>query len=106
MKLNSSRSVLKFSCLRSSRRRTAESFATMARAWLGLVRISEETEFSVLNRKWGLIWLVSAARRASTSSRSCSSSFFSLRVLFQILSGMATANRVVAYSAKMVSGGG
>ena len=44
----------------------------------------------------GLGVLVSAARRASTSRRSCSSSFFSLRVLFQIFSGMATAKRVVA----------
>ena len=33
------------------------------------MRINEETEFSVLNKKWGLIWLVSAARRASTSNR-------------------------------------
>ena len=65
-----------------------ESFTTITRAWLRSVRISDETEFSVLNRKCGLIWLVSAARRASTSSRCCSSSFFSLRVLFQIFSGM------------------
>ena len=76
----------------------------MTRAWSGSVRISDETELSVLNRKCGLIWLVSAARRASTSRRSCSSSFFSLRVLFQIFSGMATANSVVAYSATWSSG--
>jgi len=95
MKLSSSRRVLKFSCLRSRRRSTLESFTTITRAWLGSVRISEETELRVLNRKWGLIWLVRAARRASTSRRCCSSSFFSLRVLFQIFSGMVTAKTVV-----------
>ena len=76
-----------------------ESFNTITRAWSGLVRISEETEFSVLNRKCGLIWLVSASRRACISSRCCSSSLVSLRVLFQIFSGSATANSVAAYSA-------
>ena len=90
MKLSSSRNVLKFSCLRSRRRRTLESCTTMTRAWFGSVRISDETEFRVLKRKCGLIWLVSAARRASASRRSCSSSFFSLRVLFQIFSGTKT----------------
>ena len=31
-----------------------DSFSTITRAWLGSVRISEETEFSVLNRKCGI----------------------------------------------------
>ena len=87
---------VKLSCLRSSRRRILESFSTMTRAWLGSVRINEETEFSVLKRKCGLIWLVRASRRASIRCRCCSSSFSSLRVLFQILIGIVTAKMVVA----------
>src|ERR1035437_2501350 len=47
MKLNSSRSVLKVSCLRSSRRSTLLRRTTMTRAWLGSVRISEDTEFRI-----------------------------------------------------------
>ena len=47
---------------------------------LGIWRISEATEFSVLNRKCGLIWRLSAARRASFRRNCCCSSFFSLRV--------------------------
>ena len=60
------------------------------------MRISDATEFSVLNRKCGLIWRLSAARRASFKRICCCSSFFSLRLLFQILIGSAVANRVVA----------
>ena len=78
----------------------------MMRAWFGSVRISEETEFSVLNRKCGLIWLVRAASRASTRSRSFSSSFLSLRVLFQIFKGIATAKRLERNMATMVGTAG
>ena len=95
MKLNSSRKELKLSCLRSSRRRMLESWYTTTRACCGLVRINEETEFNVLNRKCGLIWLVSASRRACIRSRCCSASLLSLRTLFQILSGSVTAINVV-----------
>ena len=44
----------------------------------------------------GWIWLLSAASRASLRRSCCCSSLFSLRLLFQILMGSATANRVVA----------
>src|ERR1051326_826694 len=67
----------------------------MLRACSGFVRINDDTEFSVLNRKWGLIWLVSAASLASFSLDCCASSFFSLRELFQILSGSVTAKIVL-----------
>ena len=51
MKLNASRSVLKFSCLRSRRRSTLLSRTTMTLAWFGSVRIREDTEFKVVDRR-------------------------------------------------------
>ena len=68
MNSSSSRSGTNVSCLRSSRRKIFESFSTTPRAMSGSKRISEETVFSVLNRKCGLIWLVSASMRAFSSN--------------------------------------
>ena len=73
-----------------------ESRITMARACSGLMRIRVETEFSVLKRKCGLIWLASASRRAWIRRRFCSSSLTSLRVLFQTLSGIVMQKYVEA----------
>ena len=60
------------------------------RAVSGCERISDETEVSVLKRKCGLIWLLSASIFAASSSFSCSCSRCSMRALFQILIGVAT----------------
>jgi len=46
--------VVKFSCLRSSRRRTAESLATIVRAWLGLVRIREGNRIQRIEQEVGI----------------------------------------------------
>ena len=72
------------------------SFTIISRAESGSRRTSEEIEFSVLNRKCGLIWLCSASMRACSSSRSCCSSFISMRTLFSTFSAMATAITVPA----------
>src|SRR6266849_5308167 len=90
MKCNSSRSGTNVSCLRSSRRKMLLSFSTTPRAASGSKRISDDTVFSVLNKKCGLIWLESASMRAFSSSCWCRSRFISMRVLFQIFSGAAT----------------
>ena len=58
---SSSRSVTKWSVLRISRRSRPDSLVISMRAVSGWVRISEEIEVSVLNRKCGLIWLASAS---------------------------------------------
>jgi hypothetical protein len=65
------------------------------RAVSGCDRISEEIDVSVLNRKWGLIWLASASTRAAMSNFSCSCSLCSILALFQILIGIATHSTVV-----------
>ena len=66
------------------------------RAVSGCERMSDEIDVSVLNRKWGLIWLASASTRACMSSFSCSCSRCSIRAVFQILMGMATDMTVVS----------
>src|SRR5712664_801282 len=90
MKCNSSRKGTNVSCLRSSRRKMLLSFSTTPRAASGSKRISDDTVFSVLNKKCGLIWLESASMRALSSNCWCCSRFISMRVLFQIFSGAAT----------------
>ena len=75
------------------------------RAVSGFERISDEIELSVLNRKCGLIWLDSASMRAAISSFSCSSSWCSIRALFQILMGMAIASTVAMMSGEVVQAG-
>ena len=95
----SSRKSTKASCFRSSERRMLASFTISSRACSGRTRTKDEMEFSVLKRKWGLIWLCRASRRACRSNRSCSSSLSSMRVAFQILIGIATAAIVPAYTA-------
>ncbi len=60
------------------------------------MRTSEATEFRVLNKKCGLIWLCRASMRDCSSSRSCSSSFISMRVLLSTFNAMATHMTVVA----------
>ena len=72
------------------------SFTIMSRAESGLPRTSDEMEFSVLNRKCGLIWLCSASMRACSNRRSCCSNFISMRTLFNTFSAMATAITVPA----------
>ena len=72
-----------------------ESLWMSRRATSGSVRVADAIELSVLNRKWGLIWLERACRRALTTSTSCSASFRSSRTLFQILSGMPSAASVL-----------
>ncbi len=99
MNCTSSRSVTNDSCVRISRRRMLASFTMISRAMSGSKRTSDDTVFSVLNRKCGLIWLCSASIRACISMRCCSSSFISIRRLFQILSGRPTHAAVVAYAA-------
>ena len=66
------------------------------RAVSGCVRMSEEMDVSVLNRKCGLIWLASASILAARSSFSCSCRRCSMRALFQILIGVATARTVAS----------
>src|SRR6267143_6271552 len=90
MNCNSSRKGTNGSCLRSSRRKMLLSFSTTPRAASGSNRISDDTVFSVLNKKCGLIWLESASMRALSSNCWCRSRFISMRVLFQIFSGAAT----------------
>src|SRR5712692_7032815 len=90
MNCSSSRSGTNVSCLRSSRRKMLLSFSTTPRAASGSKRISDDTVFSVLNKKCGLIWLDSASMRAFSSNCWCRSRFISMRVLFQIFSGAAT----------------
>ena len=69
---SSSRSVTKWSVLRIRRRSRPESLVISMRAVSGCVRMSEEIDVSVLNRKCGLIWLASASILAASSSFSCS----------------------------------
>ena len=76
--------------LRISRRSRPDSLVISIRAVSGCVRISDEIEVSVLNRKCGLIWFASASIFAASSSFSCSCSRCSMRALFQILIGVAT----------------
>ena len=64
------------------------------RAVSGCERMSDETEVSVLKRKCGLIWLLSASTLAASSSFSCSWSRCSMRALFQILIGVETVSTV------------
>ena len=64
------------------------------RAASGLERMSEDTDVSVLKRKCGLIWLLSASTRAVSRSFSCSWSRCSIRALFQMRIGVATASTV------------
>ena len=91
----SSRRVTKCSWLRSRRRSSPDSLPMSMRAVSGCERISDEMDVSVLNRKWGLIWLASASTRACISSFSCSCSRCSMRAAFQILMGTATDITVV-----------
>ena len=93
---SSSRSVTKWSVLRINRRRRPESFKINMRAVSGCVRMSEEIEASVLNRKCGLIWFDNASILAASSSVSCSWSRCSIRALFQILIGVATDSTVAS----------
>jgi len=65
------------------------------RAVSGCERISDETEASVLKRKCGLIWLLSASTLAASRSFSCSCRRCSMRALFEILIGVYTV-RIVA----------
>ena len=62
----------------------------ISRAISGRKRTSEAMELSVLKRKCGLICRCRASKRASSTSRFCSFSLISMRLEFQILSGMAT----------------
>src|ERR1700722_20346442 len=96
MKLNSSFNGTNVSCLRSNRRKMLLSLSTTPRAKSGSTRINDDTVFSVLNKKWGLIWLDSASMRAFNSNCWCRSRFISMRVLFQIFSGTATAITVAS----------
>src|SRR4029077_14986002 len=72
------------------------SFSTTPRAASGSKRISDDTVFSVWNKKCGLIWLESASMRALSSNCWCRSRFISMRVLFQISSGAATDTSVAS----------
>ena len=92
---SSSRSVTNCSWLCISLRSRPESFWITARAVSGCDRISDDTEVSVLKRKCGLIWLLSASTFAASSSFSCSCRRCSMRALFQILIGVDTV-RIVA----------
>src|SRR6267143_6411527 len=100
MNCNSSPSGTTISCLRSSSRKILLSFSTTPRAASGSNRISDETVFSVLNKKCGLIWLDSASMRAFSSNCWCRSRFISMRVLFQIFSGAATDISVASTHSK------
>ena len=91
MNWSSSRSGTNVSCLRNSLRRMLLNFSTTPRAASGSKRMSAVTVFSVLKRKCGLIWRDSASIRAFIKSCWCRSRFISLRVLFQIFNGDATA---------------
>ena len=102
---SSSRSVTKWSVLRIRRRSRPDSFVISIRAVSGWVRISDEIDVSVLNRKCGLIWLASASICAASSSFSCSSSRCSMRALFQILIGVATASTVASRTTASVQNG-
>src|SRR5262245_48813231 len=104
MNSKSSRSEMKFSCPCSSFLRMCESLITIVRAFAGLVRISDEIEFSVLKRKCGLIWLARASNLDFTTSTSCSASFISRRVLFQIFRVMPTQLSVVTKISKIITG--
>ena len=64
------------------------------RAVSGCVLMRDEIDVSVLNRKCGLIWFDSASSLAARRSFSCSASRCSMRALFQILIGEATATTV------------
>ena len=90
----SSRRLTKCSWLFISRRSSTDSFWISIRAVSGCVRMRDEIEVSVLKRKCGLIWLLSASILAAMSSVSCSCSRCSMRALFQILIGVATASTV------------
>ena len=58
---------------------------------IGIEANQRRNVFSVLNRKCGLIWLGNASMRALSSNCWWRSRFISMRVLFQIFRGTATA---------------
>ena len=74
------------------------------RAVSGWDRMSEEIDASVLKRKCGLIWLLSASIFAARRSFSCSCSLCSMRALFQILIGVATASTVTSTTSAVIQG--
>ena len=86
------------------RRSRPDSFVISIRAVSGCVRISDEIEVSVLNRKCGLIWFASASIFAARSSFSCSCSRCSMRALFQILIGVATPSTVASSTTNISHG--
>ena len=99
---SSSRSVTKCWWLRSSRRSSPDSLMISMRAVSGCDRISDEIDASVLKRKCGLIWLLSASIFAASSSFSCSCRRCSMRALFQILMGVATASTVASTTSAVI----
>ena len=94
MASSSSCSVTNCSWFRISFRNNPDSFWITVRAVSGCDRINDETDVSVLNRKCGLIWLLSASTLAAISSFSCSCRRCSMRALFQILIGVDTVTMV------------
>ena len=76
------------------------------RAVPAAMRISDEIDVSVLKRKCGLIWFASASIFAASSSFSCSCSRCSMRALFQILIGVATASTVASRTSDQSSTSG
>jgi hypothetical protein len=76
----------------------------ISRAISGRKRTSEAMELRVLKRKWGLICRCRASKRASSTSRFCSFSLISMRLAFQIFSGMATTTagqtQIASFTAK------
>ena len=101
---SSSRSVTKCWWLRSSRRSRPDSLMISIRAVSGCERMSDEIDVSVLKRKCGLIWLLSASIFAASSSFSCSCRRCSMRALFQILIGVATASTVASTTSAVIHG--
>ena len=75
----------------------------ISRASSGCERTSEVIEFSVLNRKCGLICRCSASSRASINSLPCSSSLRSMRIAFHIFSGIPTTTGAHAQIASSTS---
>ena len=77
-----------------------------ARAVFGWERISDEIDARVLNRKCGLIWLLSASTFAVRSSFSCSCRRCSTRALFHILIDIATPSTVASATSAVIHGDG